>query len=250
VRFSHAVHEVVEPSLRKSSIPIRRCGVQVHHYGKLKEELTRHKTKAYAEIERLKLRESAHDPAALRELAIQAAQLGQPAESIDRWQQFLSCHPDSAEAHVNLSAAFLQLGRYDDAVRSGESALRCAPLMKEAHFNLAMAALHCGDAARAVSALAPLLLREPGYLHARFLLSAAYACGADPERCIDTLQPMRATAFGPVLSVSFLELAQKLFAAGQQDCCRHLLETAVRAGFGDSELSAWAGKNLGAAGFL
>ena len=250
VRFSYAIHEVVEPSLRKASIPIRKCGLQVHHYGKLKEDLTQHKTKAYSDIERRKLRESAHDPAALRELAIQAAQLGQHAESIDLWRQFLSCHPDSAEAHVNLSAAFLQLGRYDEAVRSGEAALRHAPLMKEAHFNLSMAVLHHGDAARAVSVLEPLLRREPDYLHARFLLSAAYACVSDPEKCIDILQPMRATALGPVLSVSFLELAQRLFSAGQKEYCRRLLEAAVRGGFGNAELLAWAQESFSEASFL
>jgi glycosyltransferase involved in cell wall biosynthesis len=250
VRFSYSIHEVVEPSLKTSSIPIRKCGLQVHHYGKLKEDLTQHKTKAYSDIERQKLRESAHEPATLRELAIQAAHLGQHAESVDLWHQFLSCRPDSAEAHVNLSAAFLQLGRYDDAVRSGEVALRCAPLMKEAHFNLAMAALHRGDALRAVAVLEPLLVRERDYLHARFLLSAAYACVADPEKCLDTLQPMRATALGPVLPVSFLELAQKLFAAGQKECSRRLLKTAVRGGFGNSELSIWAKNSFGEANFL
>ena len=177
--------------------------------------------------------QSAHDPAALRESAIQAAQLGQHAESIDLWRQFLSCHPDSAEAHVNLSAAFLQLGRYDEAVRSGEAALRHAPLMKEAHFNLAMAAVAPRGCRQGVSVLEPLLRREPDYLHARFLLSAAYACVSDSERCIDTLQPMRATALGSVLSVSFLELAQRFFLAGQKEYCRRLLEAAVRGGFGE-----------------
>jgi tetratricopeptide (TPR) repeat protein len=250
VRFSYAIHEVVEPSLRNASIPIRKCGVQVHHYGKLKEDLTQHKTKSYADIERLKLRESAHDPAALRESAIQAAQLGQHAESIDLWRQFLSCHPDSAEAHVNLSASFLQLGRYGEAVRSGEAALRHAPLMKEAHFNLSMAVLHHGDAARAVSVLEPLLRREPDYLHARFLLSAAYACVSDPEKCIDTLQPARATALGPVLSVSFLELAQRLFSAGLKEYCRRLLEAAVSGGFGNTELLTWAQESFSEASFL
>jgi tetratricopeptide (TPR) repeat protein len=245
VRFRYAVHEVVEPSLRRSSIPIRKCGLQVHHYGKLKEDLTRQKTKAYSEIERRKLRESAQDPAAVRELAIQAAQLGQPAEAVDLWTRFLSCHPDSAEAHVNLSAAFWQLGRYDDAVRSGEAALKCAPAMKEAHFNLAMAALHRGDAPKAVAVLEPLLRREPDYLNARFLLSAAYACESDPEKCVDTLQPIRATALGPVLSVSFLELAQRLFAAGQKTYCRGLVEAARQGGFGSSELSTWANQCLG-----
>ena len=176
VRFNHAVHELVESSLKAAGIPIRKCHLQVHHYGSLKEELTRRKTRTYAEIERRKLQESTDRPASLREAAIQAAGLGRHAESIELWRRFLEDHPESAEAHVNLSAACLQLGRYDEAVRCAESALRCSPAMREAHVNLALAAVHRGDAGRAVAVLEPLLRRQPDYLHARFLLAAAYAC--------------------------------------------------------------------------
>ena len=37
IRFSHAVHELVEPALRNLNIAVGTCDIPVHHYGKLQE---------------------------------------------------------------------------------------------------------------------------------------------------------------------------------------------------------------------
>jgi predicted Zn-dependent protease len=98
--------------------------------------------------------------------------------------------------------------------------------MREAHVNLALAALHRGDAARAVAVLEPLLARDPDYLHARFLLAAAYGCGGEPAKSAAALRPLRTGTLGPVLPVSFRELARSLTAAGQEGHARSLLRIA------------------------
>ena len=226
VAFRHPVHELVEHSLREAGIPIQACELQVHHYGPLQAEQALRKTRTYSELERRKLQEPADRPASLREAAIQAARMGRHQDSVDLWGRFLKGHPDSPEAYVNLGAACLQLGRYDEAVRCAESALRCAPAMREAHVNLALAALHRGDAARAVAVLEPLLARDPDYLHARFLLAAAYGCGGEPAKSAAALRPLRTGTLGPVLPVSFRELARSLTAAGQEDHAQSLLRIA------------------------
>jgi Flp pilus assembly protein TadD len=216
VVFSGAVHELVEPSLRVAGIPLRTCGLQVHHYGKLKEDRAGRKTRTYSELERRKLQTADDRSASLREAAVQATRLGRPAEAIALWRQFLESYPESAEAYVNLSAAWMQMGRYDEAARSAEAASRAMPSMREAYVNLALAAVHRGDAARAVAVLEPLLVRDPGYLHARFLLAASYACQGDSKKSAATLKPIETTALGAVLPVSFRELAQSLEGASQK----------------------------------
>ena len=226
VAFRHPVHELVEHSLREAGIPIQACELQVHHYGPLQAEQALRKTRTYSELERRKLQEPADRPASLREAAIQAARMGRHADSVNLWGRFLEDHPGSPEAYVNMGAACLQLGRYDEAVWCAESALRCAPAMREAHVNLALAALHRGDAARAVAVLEPLLTRDPDYLHARFLLAAAYGCGGEPAKSAAALRPLRTGTLGPVLPVSFRELARSLTAAGQEDHARSLLRIA------------------------
>ena len=35
IRFENSVHELVEPSLRRTGIPIKKCAVPIHHYGML-----------------------------------------------------------------------------------------------------------------------------------------------------------------------------------------------------------------------
>jgi Flp pilus assembly protein TadD len=245
VHFSYAIHEVVEPSLRQASLPVRKAAIPVHHYGKLNADRTRCKTQSYSEIERRKLIETADEPAALRELAIQAAQLGNHGESIDLWSRFLTRRPDSAEAYVNQGASFWHLGRHDDAARCAERAVGLAPEMKEAGFNLAMAELHRGRAPRALAVIEPLLRRHPAYLNARFLLSAVHGCLADYERFRSAIEALGATVFGPVLSVAFLDLGQRLLSAGQTDYCRRLLAAAVQGGFSDSELSGWFEEHFG-----
>ncbi|HSV93174.1 MAG TPA: glycosyltransferase [Desulfobacterales bacterium] len=226
--FRHPVHELVEPSLQEAGIPILTCELQVHHYGHLEVAQRTRKTGAYAEIEQQKLRQSSDRSASLREAAIQAARLGRSAEALDLWSRFLIDHPDSPEAYVNMGATCLALGRADDALRCAESALRCAPAMREARVNLALAALHCGDAARAVAVLEPLIAQAPDYVHARFLLAAAYACAGEPERCAATIEPIGATALGPMLPVSFRELARTLAAAGQEALGRRLMKCTPR----------------------
>ncbi len=224
--FRHPVHELVEPSLREADIPILTCELQVHHYGHLEDAQRTRKTGAYAEIEKRKLQQAADRPASLREAAIQAAKLGRPEEAIDLWRRFLEDHPESPEAHLNLGGACLALGRVGEALLCAETALRYAPTMREARVNLALAALHAGDAGRAVAVLEPVLAREPAYDHARFLLAAALVCGGDPARSTETLRPMSAGSLGPVLPVSFRELARSLTAAGQTEHARRMLRAA------------------------
>ncbi len=239
IRFVHAVHEMVEPTLQKAGIPVRVCDVPVHHYGKLQEDLSQRKTRLYRKIEDGKIRETGSDPAALRESAIQAAQLGSHDEALALWQQILNRGLDSAEVYVNMGTALWHLGRYDEALRSAEAAIRIDPDMKEARFNLAMAALHCGNAARAVGELEGLVRRDPRYAAGRFLMAAAYGCMGESKKALAVIEPLRATPLGAHLAVSFFDLARRLAAADCREYSRAVGEVAVQGGFADADLKSW-----------
>lgn len=250
IRFVHAVHEVVEPTLAALGVPVVRCDIPVHHYGKLEEDFSGRKTRIYREIEIGKLRDSGGSAAALRELAVQAAELGRHAEAAGLWRRLLALVPGAAEAHVNLGTALFNLGRYDEAARSAAEAVRLAPHLKEARFNLGMALLHLGRAAEAARGLARLLEQAPDYAAARFLAAAALgACGRAAEG-LKVLSPLRAQPIGAFLAVSFLELARRMEAAGHGGLARRAAEVAVRGGFARGALGAWiaaadAGKGVG-----
>lgn len=239
IRFENAVHEMVEASLRRIGWPIFACPVPVHHYGKLEEDVAPRKTRLYSEIGEGKLAGAPGDPAALRELAIQAAQLERHAEALALWERLLESGYETAEGHVNMGTALWNLGRYEAAVRSAEAAIRIDPGMKEARFNLAMAELHCGRAERAAGILERLLQRHPGYAAGQFLLSAACGCIGELRKAQAAIQPLRATALGAHLSVSFLDLARRLDSARLKAYARAVCAVAVKGGFADADLRAW-----------
>ena len=136
IRFEYPVHELVERSLQRLKIPIRDCPVAVHHYGTLQDLLALKKTKRYGGIGRKKLKKNLKNTAALKELAIQCAQIGNYSEALDLWRRFVGLQPRSAEAYLNMGTACWNLGRYAEACSFAEKALRLDPSIKEAKFNL------------------------------------------------------------------------------------------------------------------
>jgi len=74
------------------------------------------KTKNYRQLGRKKLRTKIKDASALKELAVQSAQIGNHAEALDMWRRFVKLQPRSAEAHLNMGAAYCNLAKYEEAV--------------------------------------------------------------------------------------------------------------------------------------
>jgi tetratricopeptide (TPR) repeat protein len=236
VRFSFPVHELVEPSLRELGIPIRECGVAVHHYGKLEAAKTLEKTRDYRKLGQKKLGSAPFDAAAIREAAIQSSHLGRHAEAAQLWQRYLEKEPRSAEAHLNLGSACWQLGRYAEALDHAKSAGRLNSTLKEAVFNRAIAELLLGRAPAASRAIERLVNRHPDYLPARFILAAAHACSGKTRQSLAALQPLQATALGPHLAESFLDLARRLLSAPHAEYCAKLLRAAVAANCADDRI--------------
>ena len=87
IQFKNAVHETVESRIKKCGIQINLCSIPIHHYGRLNHADVISKGKEYFLLGKKKIEETGEDINALRELAIQAAEIGEFDEAITIWEQ-------------------------------------------------------------------------------------------------------------------------------------------------------------------
>ena len=233
IRFLFPVHELVEPSLRGAGITIGCCDIPVHHYGKLQDATTQEKTRAYRRMEHRKLRRANGDSTALRELAIQASLLGQYEEAIRLWKQWVRQYPKSAEAYLNIGAAWCNLGRYAEATEFADRAWRLDPHLKEAGFNRALARLMSGRATEAKTILEDVTAKHEDYLAARFMLGVVHACLGDRSRAECAIEPLKALAIGDFIGESFADVVRRMVAASQHEFASRTQEAAIRMGYFD-----------------
>ncbi len=227
IRFEYPVHEMVDPCLKRLGIGVETTDIPVHHYGKLNRQHQAGKGQTYYDIGIKKLDEMGDNISALRELAVQAGNLGKWEEAIQLWQRLIRLQTDSPAAYINMGTAHWQLDQYEKALWCAQKAIALQPDLKEAHFNYAINLLHLGDAEKAVAVLENLLKQQPRYLAARFMLTAAYCCAGKKGRALENCRRIQRTKIGPVLAVSFHDLAKRLVAADAIDYAIALLETAI-----------------------
>ena len=121
IRFSGAVHELVEPSMLGAGMKIVACDVPVHHTGKLDRVRVTEKGERYFLLGMKKIEETGGTPRAILELAIQAGELGRYDDAIRLWRRYLDGKPaqDVSRAYVNLINACLNADRFDEALAGG-----------------------------------------------------------------------------------------------------------------------------------
>jgi GT2 family glycosyltransferase/Flp pilus assembly protein TadD/glycosyltransferase involved in cell wall biosynthesis len=239
IRFEGAVHELVDPVLKRKGIEIKQCSIPVHHYGRLDKEKLERKGEIYFDIGHKKLSEKGEDVNALRELAIQATILEKNQQALELWQRLLALNPDpnlAAIAYVNLGTIHCRLEKFDDALYVAKRAVECAPDLKEAHYNRAMAELHCGNAQNSISILESLLNDFPDYPPAQFILSAAYCCANQKEKGIDGIRKLKNTPLGAHLEMPCIELAQSLLAANKVQYALGVLGAAIECDIVNKEI--------------
>ncbi|MEW6749560.1 MAG: glycosyltransferase [Candidatus Latescibacterota bacterium] len=145
VRFSGAVHELVEPSLLQAGLRLADCSVPVHHYGYAEKARP---VARYVEAGERKARQSPDDLRARYELATAYRDAGRLAEALDQVEGVLAGLPAAApeqrlyveEEQVQLVRAdlFARLGRLPQAVEVYEGLLRRFPRSFQAHNNLGL----------------------------------------------------------------------------------------------------------------
>lgn len=217
IRFDYPVHEMVDARAKDAGFAIKKCPVPVHHYGQLNETKNQSKAETYFKLGYDKLDQLGNDSVALRELAVQAGQLGRWREAIDLWRRLLAIHPGYYEAYANMAGAYWQLGLYDQGVAYSKKAIQANPDIKEGHYNLAVNLIMSGAAEEAVPVLEGILEKHDRYLPARFMLAAV--------RCIVDQQEEGRAAFSAlenmmspqVISIAAADLVKKMEAGGRSD---------------------------------
>ncbi len=239
--FEGAVHELVDPVLRRNGIEIKKCRILVHHYGRLDKEKLDRKGEIYFDIGQKKLSEMGEDVNALRELAIQATILEKNQEAFELWQRLLALNPNpnlAAIAYVNMGTIYNRLGKFEDALDAGKKAVECDPDLKEARYNHAMAELHCGNAQNTISILENLLSGFPDYPPAQFILAAAYCCAGQKEKGLEGIKKLKDTPVGAHLGTPCSELAQGLISARKMEYALWVLGAAFESDIVNPELLA------------
>jgi len=231
IKFEGAVHEMVDPVLKRQSIRIKKCPIPVHHYGRLNTGKLTRKDQTYFEIGRNKLLRNGGDIGAVRELAVQATVLEKNSEAIELWQKFLSMgpgKPEVSDAYVNMVSAYIRMQDYDNALKLAQKAVSISPQMKEAQYNLGIAELYNGNPGTAFKTFNKLAQRHPDFTPAQFLLAASNYCRKNTADMNGNIKKLKQSAFGPALTYSVAELAEGLMTANHHKLAFKLLQNAIK----------------------
>jgi Flp pilus assembly protein TadD len=216
IRFSGAVHELVEPSLQRLNIDILPCAAIVHHYGKLDEDRARRKAEEYRRMGMAKLAESGwSDMRAVYELAVQNQELGYHREAVDLWRRCVEHTPNNAHAFLGLGVSLAELRDY----RAAEGPLRQACLLNadlhEARVKLALTLLALGRADESATLMEQLRQQVGTNPFVLATLAAASFALGNTSRAEELLGQLSAAK---VAGESFFRtLSCELAEAGQQE---------------------------------
>jgi tetratricopeptide (TPR) repeat protein len=234
IRFENAVHELVEPSLRRIGIPLKKCPIPIHHYGLLNQRQTIQKKDRYYALGKNKLAGKKRDLAALMECAIQAAEVGEYIEAVSLWKKILKQQPDLPKAYFNLSFVYIQLEQYGDGLKAARKAIAFDPGLKEAVLNCALCLLRLGDIQAAIGHLEQFLTGSPDHPIATGLLAVAHCILGNGERGIELLGAVKKQGFD--CSEYILDHGRKLASAGKVRTAIALIECVSKSAYGNREI--------------
>lgn len=222
IRFKFPVHELVDPSVQSAGFDIQECHIPIHHYGHLNETRNRKKAEAYFRMGYGKLDQLGEDVGAIRELAVQAGQLGLWAESLTLWERLIKLRPNFRDAWINMSGAYWKLGQYQDALGHAEKALEIDGQAKEARYNVAVSLLMLGKTESAMTVLSDLTEKHDDYLAARFMMAAASACRGSIKDAADIFRFIENSAVGKALAFGIQNFTKRLQTAGLTEYAANL----------------------------
>jgi tetratricopeptide (TPR) repeat protein len=134
--FEGAVHELVDPVVKRKGFETEQCSIPVHHYGRLDKKRLKRKGEIYFEIGKKKMEEMGDDLFAVREMAIQATTLEENEMAIKLWQRLISLDPPElmvADAYINMATLYNRLSNFEQALLVAKKGVAKAPDLKESH---------------------------------------------------------------------------------------------------------------------
>ena len=228
--FEGAVHEMVDPVLKRLSINALKSTIPVHHYGSLNAGKMQKKGQLYLNIGKKKLLKNGRDINAIRELAIQATSLQKSAEAIELWKNFISMKPgerEVCEAYVNMVTAYIQKRDYVNALIFARKAVKIYPKSKEVQLNLGLAELFNGNTDAALEILEVLLSGHPDFPPARFLFSASKCFKKKTTDMNSDMVELKKSFPAQFLVYSVSGLAEELIAADQCKLASIILQNSI-----------------------
>ncbi len=217
VRFADPVHETLEASLTSAGIPVRPCGVVVHHYGKLNQERENVKGEHYYDLGKQKLAEDPDNLKYLHELATQAQHLDRYDEAAGLWKKLIRSTQDKpvADFYFNLGYVEMMLEQYGPAAEASRRALNLDPGLKEAALNLANCALIMGNTDEASRVIQDILAGTPGYPPALLLLAALHIMKGEFEAAKEVIALLAAQHFNSIPALQ--RISAQMTSYGQKE---------------------------------
>ena len=235
IQFVNPVHELVEPTLSKLGIQIKACDVPVHHYGRLDQDKVISKGKEYYRLGIAKIEQTKGDYNALKELAIQASEIGEYEEAVKVWRKIIELEPNDAAAHMNMGFAFLMMRQYDSAIQFSKIAMQLDPELREAALNYSGAEMIAGDVNIAVSTLEHIMEKHADYPPAMGRLAAAYIVSGRKEEGLRYLGKLNSRGFNCASVLE--EQALAFMAESKFEAAVSLLTLAVEKGIGNGSMN-------------
>jgi len=227
IRYEGAVHEMVEPSMKRAGLTWLPCDLIVHHYGYITGGGSGpSKGASYYQLGKKKIEQTSGDHRSVYELAVQASRLKKYDEAVALWHRYLSsdCREDRPLAFLNLGHALIETGRYAEAREASMAALSIDPGLKEAGLNTALCDFYTGRYREAVSRLEGLIAATSDYPPAKVLLSAARLLSGEKGTAEEMVQTLRRQNIN---GAPFYQVyGQKLQEAGRNGDAETILEAA------------------------
>lgn len=121
-------------------------------------------------------------------LGIAYYKLGQPAKSIEAYQQALRINPEAKKAWNNIGFTYSELGQNAKAIEAYQQALRINPEDYVAWYNLGNAYAKSGLTAKAIELYKQALRLNPEYINAWNNLGVAYDDSGQNAKAIEAYQ--------------------------------------------------------------
>ncbi len=172
LKFTGAVHEMVDSSITLMGGKIASCPVIVHHYGTLQPQAS-HKTEKYVELNKKKTAENPLDAKAFFELGIQYKELGQFALAEETLERSLALDSQLLPL-LNLGIVQQKQGKFDQAIHTFFNVLEKKEKTAEAHFGLGFCFFRKNELEESANHFQLTIEYDPLHLDAYINLGAVY----------------------------------------------------------------------------
>lgn len=235
VRFRNPVHELVEPSLAENRIQVIQCDVPVHHYGKLDASRSVQKWEQYFKLGRKKLLDGNAEPNAIRELAIQANELGKYEDAVALWGRLIAMDPNDQQAYTNIVVSYAELRRLPEALESAKMAVALNPLKREAVYHYGLVLFYMGSYDSVIEEFEKFRKHDAEYPPVDALLALSYLLVLRKKEGLALMADLRIKRFD--VSEYITIESKKLSFFGRSEEAKRLIEAATESGYASNKLS-------------